>query len=145
MNVSYRSRDWRERILSNLAATPFTITIDDESFQCQSVEGFWQGLKCQGAMREHVFGLAGLAAKRAGRGKRATTFTIGARTVRVGSPEHEGLIREAIRQKVLQDERVARALRESEGSITHRVPRRTRPIFRMEKMIQSIRRELYGH
>jgi len=76
VNIRFHSKDWRERILSNLAHTPFTIEINGQLFQCASVEGFWQGLKCRGAMREHVFGLSGLGAKNAGAGNRHRTLAI---------------------------------------------------------------------
>jgi len=143
MNVSYRSKDWRERILLNFAATPFIITINGEEFSCASVEGFWQGLKCKGEMRNHVFGLSGLAAKRAGRSKKASSFVIAGIRFRVGSVEHEELIRDAIRQKILQNEKAKRALEESSGQITHHVSSRVKPIFRMERMLMSIRKELF--
>lgn len=45
MNIQFRSSNPDERILSNFAATPFSISIGEETFQCASVEGFWQGLK----------------------------------------------------------------------------------------------------
>lgn len=145
MNISYRSCDWRERILSNLAETPFAITINGQSFRCASVEGFWQGLKSKEERRAHVFGLSGLAAKNAGRGKQSASFEIAGLTIRVGSREHEDLIKEAIRQKVLQNERVADALKSSTGGITHNVPARSKPIFKMEKLVLAVRRELFGY
>ena len=145
MNVSFRSNDWKERILSNFAATPFTITINGEAFQCQSVEGFWQGLKSKDERRQYVFGLFGLAAKNAGRGKKSASFEIAGVTYRVGSKEHEALIREAIKQKILQNPKAAEALNTSTGTITHQVPGSTKPIFKMEKMLMSVRNELYGH
>ena len=145
MNVSFRSQNWRERILSNFADTPFSITLHGETFQCRSVEGFWQGLKSEGDRRNHIFQLSGLAAKKAGRGKRSDSFELAGQTVRVGSREHEELIREAIRQKILQTPRAAEALKNSIGDITHHVSGRNRPVFKMEQMLQSIRNELYGH
>ncbi len=145
MNISYRSGNPVERILFNLAETPFTITINGEQFHCRSVEGFWQGLKSKGDRRAYVFGLAGLAAKNAGRGKRASHFEIAGLTIAVGSAEHEGLIREAVRQKILQNPGAAEALKSSTGTITHNVSARNAPIFKMEKMLMAIRKELYGH
>lgn len=145
MNISYRSRNWRERILSNLAETPFEIEINGEVFFCRSVEGFWQGLKHKGDMRKHVFQLSGLAAKNAGRGKKSQFFEIGGSRYEVGSTGHEELIREAIKQKVLQHEKAEQALKESRGQITHNVSGRSRPIFKMEKMLMSIRKELWGY
>ncbi len=61
MNIHFHSQDWREKILSDLARTPFTITINGEIIRCNSVEGFWQGLKCEGDMRKQVFLLSGMA------------------------------------------------------------------------------------
>lgn len=145
MNISYRSSDWRERILSNLAETPFTITINGQSFRCASVEGFWQGLKSKDERRAYVFGLSGLAAKNAGRGKHSANFEIAGLAIRVGSREHEDLIKEAIRQKILQNDRAAAALKSSTGGITHNVPARSKPIFKMEKLVLAVRRELFGH
>lgn len=145
MNISFRSKNPQERILSNLAHTPFTIKINGYEFRCNSVEGFWQGLKCKGEMRKHVFLLSGMGAKRAGSGKRGQSFEFAESLYRVGSKEHERLIREAIKQKVLQNPDVAQALRESTGRLTHNVGGRGKPIFKMEKMLESIRRELFGH
>lgn len=145
MNVSFRSKDWRERILSNLAATPFTIHINGETFECKSVEGFWQGLKCKDEMRKHVFQLSGLAAKNTGKGKSAKHFYIAGNDIRVGSKEHYELIREAIKQKILQNSKAAQALQESQGGITHSIPKKGDPIFKMERMLTSIRKELFGH
>jgi Bacteriophage protein GP30.3 len=145
MNISYRSKNPQERILSNLAATPFTIVIEGQEYCCKSVEGFWQGLKCRGPMREHVFQLTGFAAKKAGKKKAADAFEIAGLPVRVGSSEHEELIKEAIRQKVLQNPKVAEALRGSRGQLTHNVPGRAKPIFAMEKLLMAVRKELWGH
>lgn len=145
MNVSFGSKNPDERILSNFAATPIEMTIGQETFTCQSVEGFWQGLKSKGDMRRHVFAMSGLHARKAGSGKKKDSFEIGGVTFRVGSEEHEALIREAIRQKILQNPRAADALQRSRGSITHHVSGHSKPIFKMEKMLMSIRRELYGY
>ena len=145
MDISYSSSNPDERILSNFAPTPFSITIGNETFQCLSVEGFWQGLKSQGEMRKHIFQLSGLAAKKAGAKKKADSFEIGGKEFRVASKEHEALIREAIRQKILQNPNAAHALQRSQGSLTHNVPGAAKAIFRMEKMLMSIRMELFGH
>jgi len=64
MNIYFGSKDWKERVLSNLASTPFTIEINGQRFECESVEGFWQGLKCNGDRRLHVFKLCAMAAKK---------------------------------------------------------------------------------
>ena len=144
MNVHFHSRDWRERILSNLAHTPFTITINGQPFRCNSVEGFWQGLKTTGGMREHVFLLSGMGSKRAGAGKRKDTFEIAGDTYVVGGDEHAELIKEAIHQKILQNPKAAQALKESGGHLTHSVPGSSKPIFRMEKFLRALYSEMYG-
>ena len=142
MNVSFRSRNWRARILSNLAHAPFTITVNGEEFECNSVEGFWQGLKCKGEMRKHVFLLSGLGAKRAGSGKKRSSFEIAGQVFRVGGDDHAELIKEAIRQKTLQNPKAMEALRASGGRLTHRVPRRREPIFKMERFLRQLYNEL---
>ncbi len=85
MNISFRSHNPDERILSNFAATPFSITLGEETFQCASVEGFWQGLKSKGDMRKHIFLQAGLAAKKAGSGKKSDYFEIADRNTGWGA------------------------------------------------------------
>ncbi len=62
-----------------------------------------------------------------------------------GSPEHESIIREGIKQKVLQNEKVTEALRGSKGKITHHVPGSSKPVFKMENLLMSVRAELFGH
>jgi len=145
MNIYSKSKDWRERILSNFASTPFTVPIGEDTFQCGSVEGLWQGLKCKDAMRLHVFGLSGMKAKMAGKGKKTKTISIGGLVFDYGSAEHENIIREGIKQKILQNEKAAAALRESKGKITHHVPSSSKPVFKMENLLMSVRAELFGH
>ncbi|MBK8703359.1 MAG: hypothetical protein IPN33_06875 [Saprospiraceae bacterium] len=145
MNIYSKSKDWRERILSNFASTPFTIQIGEETYQCASVEGLWQGLKCKDEMRLHVFGLSGMKAKMAGKGKKPKKINIAGMEFNYGSPDHEGIIREGIKQKVLQNEKVAEALRGSKGKITHHVPGSSKPVFKMENLLMSVRAELFGH
>ena len=43
LNVGYRSPDWRIKLISNFAPTPFEL--DGRTYA--SIEGFWQGLKFQ--------------------------------------------------------------------------------------------------
>lgn len=145
MNVYSKSKNWREKILSNFASTPFVIKINNEEYQCASVEGFWQGLKCKGDMRLHVFGLVGMYAKRAGKGKNTKTIKIAGEEFKYGSKRHEELIREAIKQKVLQNPQVYKVLKESKGKITHRVPSKSKPVIKMENLLMSVRSELFGH
>ncbi len=145
MNIYFKSSDWREKVLSNLARTPFKIEINSEEFSCESVEGFWQGLKCCEAMREHVFGLWGFAAKNAGKGKSGQAFEIAGEMILVGSERHADLIREAIKQKILQNPKAKLALKESKGKITHNVPGHTKPMFKMAHILMSVRKELWGY
>ncbi|MBK7407434.1 MAG: hypothetical protein IPJ40_04695 [Saprospirales bacterium] len=145
MNIYSKSKDWKERILSNFASTPFTLQIGEEVYECGSVEGFWQGLKCKGDMRLYVFGLSGMRAKMAGKGKKIRTFEIGGQEIRYGSEAHGQLIREAIKQKILQNPKAWEALKGSTGKITHHVPGSSKPVFKMEIFLMSVRQELYGH
>ena len=62
LNVRYRSPDWRIRLISNFAPTPFEL--DGRVYA--SVEGFWQGLKFPSAAdRRRIAELSAGAAKRA--------------------------------------------------------------------------------
>lgn len=109
------------------------------------MEGFWQGLKCKDERRLQVFQLSGLGAKNAGAGKRRPTFEIAGLTIRVGSKEHEALITDAVREKIIQNEKSYEALKNSTGKITHSVPSKSKPIFKMEKMLMSVRKDLFGY
>ena len=63
LNIAYRSSDWRIKLISNFAPTPFEL--DGRVYA--SVEGFWQGLKFPSvAERRRVALLHGGAARRAG-------------------------------------------------------------------------------
>ena len=63
LNVAYRSSDWRIKLISNFAPTPFEL--DGRTYA--SVEGFWQGLKFpKAADRRRIAELYAGAAKRAG-------------------------------------------------------------------------------
>ncbi len=63
LNVGYRSPDWRIRLISNFAPTPFEL----DGRQYASVEGFWQGLKFPSeADRRRIAQLHAGEAKRAG-------------------------------------------------------------------------------
>lgn len=145
MNVYSGSSKPEEKILSNFASTPFKICINNQNFECGSVEGFWQGLKCKGDMRLHVFKLAGMAAKTYGAGKKIKSFELAGKIYAYGSKEHEALIKEAIKQKILQNPKASKALSESTGTITHNVPGASKPIIKMEKLLMQIRMELFGH
>lgn len=89
--------------------------------------------------------MSGFAAKCAGKGAAGNEFEIGGLIIAVGSLEHEDLIREAIKQKLLHNPRAFQALEESRGQITHHVPRGGRPLFKMELLLVSLRKELFGY
>ncbi len=145
MNIYSGSSKPEERILSNFASTPFSININGEIYYCGSVEGFWQGLKCKGDMRLHVFSLGGMAAKNYGAGKKINSFELAGKNYTYGSKEHEALIKEAIKQKVLQNPKVFKALNESSGTITHHVPGASKPVIKMEKLLMQVRMEMFEH
>jgi len=146
LNVVWGSPDWRARMLSNFAPTPFGLW--GEKFA--SVEGFWQGLKYPegSAEQKRVFGLFGYEAKRAGR--RALVgpggmFTWRGRTYRVGSPEHWGLMRQALRAKFEQCAEARRALLATRGlKLVHELLRdsKTIPGVVFARMLEEIRAEL---
>ncbi|MCA1645419.1 MAG: hypothetical protein LC797_08110 [Chloroflexi bacterium] len=123
LNIASYSDDWRSRLLSTFAHTPFSLTCADGFVRCASVEGFWQGLKWpeDSADRERVFGLWGLEAKLASHGAPATTHVrFCGRDVVIGSPDHHHLARLAIRAKLEQNPEVQRALEATDDLIfTH--------------------------
>src|SRR5262249_5832687 len=73
LNVGYRTTDWRIKLISNFAPTPFEL--DGRVYA--SVEGFWQGLKFpKESDRRRIAQLVAGAAKRAGEeALPATTLT----------------------------------------------------------------------
>jgi len=70
LNIASYSDDWRARLLSSFAHTPFELRCGSTMIRCASVEGFWQGLKWPegSAERARAFGLWGIEAKLAGVG-----------------------------------------------------------------------------
>ncbi|MGB9886465.1 MAG: hypothetical protein ACPLRW_05635 [Moorellales bacterium] len=123
LNVVFASSDWRARLLSNFAHTPFVLW--EERFA--SVEGFWQGLKFPEGSPEQkrVFGLWGYEAKKAGRrAPKRDTFTWRGAVYRVGSPEHHRLMRQALEAKFAQSVEARRALLATAGLVlVHELPR----------------------
>jgi hypothetical protein len=123
LNIASYSDDWRSRLLSTFAHTPFTLTCADEPVRCASVEGFWQGLKWpEGSTdRERIFGLWALEAKLAGQGAPATTHVrFCGRDVVIGSADHHDLARLAMRAKLEQNPEVQRALEATDDLVfTH--------------------------
>lgn len=123
LNISSKSEDWRARLLSNFAATPFTLF----GKRFASVEGFWQGLKFpEGSPeQEKVFRMVGYEAKKAGKkAPKRSTFTWRGKIYRIGSPEHQNLMRQALWAKFTQDRRAREALLETKGMVlTHIMPK----------------------
>ena len=122
LNIASYSDDPRARLLSTFAHTPFELRIGGETLRCESVEGFWQGLKWPAGSPERlrVFGLWGLEAKLAGAAAPAGDIEIGGRRVERGSAAHHGLAEQAMRAKLEQNSDVRAALRATNGlRLTH--------------------------
>jgi hypothetical protein len=122
LNIASYSDDWRSRLLSTFAHTPFDMTLGDEPVHCESVEGFWQGLKWPGgsADRERVFRLWGLEAKLAGAAAPTGEIDVSGNTIPRGSPAHHELAAQAMRAKLEQNPAVEDALRATAGlRLTH--------------------------
>lgn len=100
--------DRRYVAISNLYPTPFIL--DGEIYG--SVEGFWQSLKCESAVRRRqVAALAGTEAKKAaGKVPLAATFEYMGETVRTGTYAHWALMERACTAKFEQDMRARDAL-----------------------------------
>lgn len=99
VNVGSTGKTETERMLSNLAPTPFEL--DGKHYE--SVEGFWQGLKfSEGSQqRDEIAKLSGVEAKKAGaEGKK----------FQVSSDEHQELMRKAIKAKLEQNPHVLNLL-----------------------------------
>jgi hypothetical protein len=114
LNIASYSDDWRARLLSTFAATPFLLRCPDGTeIRCASVEGFWQGLKWPEGSPERgrAFSLVGLQAKMAAAGAPASeTLTYCGRNLQIGSPEHHALGETAVRAKLEQNDDVRSAL-----------------------------------
>jgi hypothetical protein len=96
--------------------------LGDERARCESVEGFWQGLKwpAGSADRERVFGLWGLEAKLAGVDAPAGEIEVAGRRIPRGGPAHHELAARAMRAKLEQNPDVQDALRATDGlRLTH--------------------------
>ena len=123
LNIASYSEDWRARLLSTFAHTPFALGCGPREIRCESVEGFWQGLKFPegSGERERVFALHGLEARRAGAGAPTDdTIVFCGERVQLGSPEHHSLAEKAMRAKLEQNADVRRALLETAGLVlTH--------------------------
>ncbi|MDQ6859375.1 MAG: hypothetical protein M3Z65_10300 [Chloroflexota bacterium] len=122
LNIASYSDDWRARILSTFAHTPFELILGDERVRCESVEGFWQGLKWPrgSADRDRVFSLWGLEAKLAGAAAPPGDIDAGGVRFARGSAAHHALAAQAMRAKLEQNLGVREALRATAGlRLTH--------------------------
>lgn len=123
LNIASYSDDWRARLLSTFAHTPFTLRCGQREIRFESLEGFWQGLKFpEGSPeRERLFALWGLEAKRAGASATPDdTIVFCGERVRLGGRQHHALAEKAMRAKLEQNAEVRRALVETAGlALTH--------------------------
>jgi hypothetical protein len=123
LNIASYSDDWRSRLLSTFAHTPFTLFCAAAPITCASVEGFWQGLKWPegSADRERIFGMWALEAKLAGLGAPATTHVrFCGRDLAIGTSDHHDLARLAMRAKLEQNLEVQHALEATDDLVlTH--------------------------
>lgn len=122
LNIASYSDDWRARLLSTFAHTPFDLMLGDERAHCESVEGFWQGLKwpAGSADRDRAFGLWGLEAKLAGAAAPTGEIEVEGRRIPRGSAAHHELAARAMRAKLEQNPTVQDALRATAGlRLTH--------------------------
>jgi len=122
LNIASYSADWRSRLLSTFAHTPLELRCGSELVRCESVEGFWQGLKRPdgSAERARVFGLWGLEAKLAGADAPDGDIDFCGRHVMRGGPEHHALAERAMRAKLEQNRDVQSALLATVGlGLTH--------------------------
>jgi len=127
VNINSQSNDLTERMLSNLAYSPFYISVGSRKYN--SVEGFWQGLKFPSRReRKKVNKLYGVEAKRYGDkaqllytyGERATTFELWGKLYEVGSPKHWGLMKLAVRYKLMSNHDILKLLFDTgDRPITH--------------------------
>jgi predicted NAD-dependent protein-ADP-ribosyltransferase YbiA (DUF1768 family) len=108
LNVGYRSADWRIKLISNFAPTPFEL--DGRVYA--SVEGFWQGLKFpEAADRRRIAELYAGTAKRAGEAAiSAETFTYEGEKIVPGTHAHWTLMERACWAKFSQNEGARSAL-----------------------------------
>lgn len=122
LNIASYSDDGRSRLLSTFAHTPFELRCGAYVVRCESVEGFWQGLKWPdgSAERGRVFGLWGLEAKLAGGDAPSGVIDFCGQRVLRGGPEHHELAERAMRAKLDQNRDVQAALLATVGlRLTH--------------------------
>lgn len=124
LNISSKSEDLRGRELSNFMIRPFVL----DDVKLWSMEGFIQGTKLPEGhpLREKVFGLAGIEAKKMGYelahgGENTYVWWKGEKIV-YGSAEHHQLIARAIEASFRQNPWAFLLLRSTRGlKLTHEV------------------------
>lgn len=120
LNIRFDSPDWRGKILSNLAPTPFRLG----PILFPSVESALQGIKfADPEVRARVFAMNGLSALSAGRtvtnsvGRQPEVFVYWEdQSLPYNSLQHRLLIALFIHEKVRQNPEVQRALLETTGT-----------------------------
>jgi predicted NAD-dependent protein-ADP-ribosyltransferase YbiA (DUF1768 family) len=118
INIGFEGKTETEQMLSNLAYSPFVLN----GKHYNSVEGLWQGFKFDDEKkREEIAQLWGIEAKKAGRkAPKATEFEYQGEKFKVGSEEHQNLMRQAIKAKLEQNPHVLKLLLATgQKKITH--------------------------
>ncbi len=127
INISSTCTHPAGRLISNFAATPFTL--DSRDYAC--VEAFWQGLKfAKESERRRVASLEGPAARKAGEEQGyGATVTYEGRDIVVGTWEHWQLMEAACWAKFSQHAEAREALLSTgERPLQHRMRRDSRAI-----------------
>lgn len=101
INIGFEGKTKTEQMLSNLAHTPFEL----HGQIYESVEAFWQGLKFPDEKkREEIAQLWGIEAKKTGRkAPKVTEFEYQGEKFKVGSKEHQNLMKQALKAKFEQN------------------------------------------
>jgi predicted NAD-dependent protein-ADP-ribosyltransferase YbiA (DUF1768 family) len=137
INIDSRSNNETERMLSNLAHTPF----DLNGKHYESVEGFWQGLRFpeDSEDRKRIALLFGVEAKKVGNSvSNVQIIEYRDKKVAAGSPEHHELMRQAIRAKLEQNPAVLKLLLETGNKkITHKLKKSNGEMFPDSKHIPA--------
>lgn len=104
INIGLNGEAETERMLSNLAPTPFILN----GKKYASVEGFWQGLKFPDEeKRNEIAKLWGVEAKKAGnKAEKSNEFEYQGKKFQAGSEKHQDLIKQAIKAKLEQNSHV---------------------------------------
>ena len=123
LNILFRSHDPCVRLISNLAHTPFVL----HGRSYASMEAFWQGLKWPDeSKRAEIAALHGHEARLAGAGAVAAEFiSYQSCEIKVGSPDHWNLMRDACSAKFTQHDQAREALISTVGKPLPTAPSQT--------------------